>query len=220
MKCTPETCRFHLSMNTLREKMTEFVQMERESKTRFSYQSERLQIAERFVINFQDKCCTWFLTCFCVNRKYRFEICEKDNGTSVWIAQRIGRYARNVRVKWKFSGRPSEILYFFRCNRLGNYHSICTKFPFLLFANLLALTPTSCAITIYQWGWKFFTRMENFRNFKPRILAKWKAPQIRVCPPICHNGPFRRCHTKLRFLVLFIKTKINLHESICRTELS
>ena len=34
------------------------------------------------------------------------------------------------------------------------------------------------------------------------------------------NGPLRRCHAKLRFLVLFIKTKIHLHEYIHSTEFS
>ena len=34
------------------------------------------------------------------------------------------------------------------------------------------------------------------------------------------HRPFRRCDAKLRFLVLFIKTKIHLHESIYRTEFS
>ena len=35
---------------------------------------------------------------------------------------------------------------------------------------------------------------------------------------VTFNGPFRRRDTKLRFLVLFIKTKIHLHKSIYRTE--
>ena len=34
------------------------------------------------------------------------------------------------------------------------------------------------------------------------------------------DRPFRRCHAKLPFFVLFIKTKILLHESIYRTEFS
>ena len=34
------------------------------------------------------------------------------------------------------------------------------------------------------------------------------------------DRPFQRCHAKLPFFVLFIKTKILLHESIYRTELS
>lgn len=34
------------------------------------------------------------------------------------------------------------------------------------------------------------------------------------------NGPFYRCHAKLRFLVLFVKTKIHLHESFYRIKFS
>ena len=34
------------------------------------------------------------------------------------------------------------------------------------------------------------------------------------------NGPFRRCHVKLRFLALFLETKIHRHKSIYRTEFS
>ena len=34
------------------------------------------------------------------------------------------------------------------------------------------------------------------------------------------HRPFRWCHAKLRFIVLFIKTKIHLHESIYRAESS
>ena len=34
------------------------------------------------------------------------------------------------------------------------------------------------------------------------------------------DRPFQRCHAKLPFFVLFIETKILLHESIYRTEFS
>ena len=72
----------------------------------------------------------------------------------------------------------------------GSYCSICTKFPFLLLPNLLALTPTSCAIITDERFCKFFARVEKafpfetetFRNFKPKILAKWKAPQDKLEP--------------------------------------
>ena len=65
----------------------------------------------------------------------------------------------------------------FHSNRMERKFSIV---PFLLFVNLLALPPTSYAITIYQWDCKFFALIkkafpfhtENFRNFKPKILSR------------------------------------------------
>ena len=64
-----------------------------------------------------------------------------------------GRNANGMRGS-KTNGRPSEVLNFFRTNRLERKltfaFQLCTKFPFLLLANLPALTPTSCAISINQ----------------------------------------------------------------------
>ena len=53
-----------------------------------------------------------------------------------------------------------------RCN--GNYCSICTKFPFLLLPNLLAFTPISCTITIYQWDGKFFCPLGKLLEFQTK----------------------------------------------------
>ena len=66
----------------------------------------------------------------------------------------------------------------------GNYRSICTKFPFLLLALTLRIVPSrevflsTKEIVFRPYGKGLSSDTENFRNFKPKILAKGKAPKV------------------------------------------
>ena len=65
--------------------------------------------------------------------------------------------------------------------------------------------------------------METFHS--DLVLKSWKV-LVKFCVTqhfMFHqmfDRPFQRCHAKLPFFVLFIKTKILLHESIYRTKFS
>ena len=96
----------------------------------------------------------------------------------------------NTLINWKFSrtnGRPSEVLYFFRSNRLER------KLPFHLYKNSISTARESFRASTYSLRHQdlpmrlqvfrrhrnaFPFNKENLRNFKPKIVGKWKAPLV------------------------------------------